>query len=300
MLKIAWTPDYNHPLPPTHRFPMEKYDLLPEQLIYEGTIAEANLFQPPPLDEYWVLRTHHADYWQRLKYLQLSRREQRTSGFPHDAQLIHRELVITEGTRQACHFALEHGIAMNIAGGTHHAFADRGEGFCLLNDIAVASNYLLDKGLAQRILVIDLDVHQGNGTAALMQNEERVFTFSMHGENNYPLRKQSSDRDLGLPIGMEDGPYLKLLRYHLPQVLELFQPDFLFFQSGVDILASDKLGKLGISKAGCRERDHFVLQTACAHQIPLVVNMGGGYSPKLTDILEAHANTYRIAQFLYF
>jgi acetoin utilization deacetylase AcuC-like enzyme len=189
---------------------------------------------------------------------------------------------------------------MNIAGGTHHAFADRGEGYCCFNDQAVAANWLLQQGLLERILIIDLDVHQGNGTAKIFEKEPRVFTFSMHGERNYPIRKEQSDLDIGLPDGTEDTFYLQTLRETLPRLIQEFQPDFVFYQSGVDILESDKLGRLNVSRAGCRERDRIVLSTCKANQLPVVVSMGGGYSPRIADIVEAHANTFRVAQEVFF
>ena len=204
------------------------------------------------------------------------------------------------GTLEAALFALQNGIAMNIAGGTHHAFTDRGEGFCLLNDIAIASNYLLDKGLAKSVLVVDLDVHQGNGTAEIFQNEERVFTFSMHGASNYPMHKEISDLDVALPDKTDDKTYLHLLDNHLKEVFYKFEPDFLFFQSGVDVLGTDKLGRLGMSIEGCKRRDEMVLSLAHQNNIPLVASMGGGYSVKISHIIEAHANTYRLAQEIYF
>jgi len=186
-----------------------------------------------------------------------------------------------------------------VAGGTHHAFADRGEGFCCFNDQAVAANYLLDKGLARKILIVDLDVHQGNGTASIFRDEPRVFTFSMHGERNYPLRKEQSDLDIGLPDGMEDEAYLNILKENLPRIADEFQPDFVFYQSGVDVLASDKLGRLHLTRQGCRERDWFVLSFCKRNRIPVAVSMGGGYSPRIADIVEAHANTFRVAQELF-
>jgi acetoin utilization deacetylase AcuC-like enzyme len=189
---------------------------------------------------------------------------------------------------------------MNIAGGTHHAFADRGEGYCCFNDQAVAANWLLQEGLAKRILIIDLDVHQGNGTASIFESEPKVFTFSMHGERNYPIRKEKSDLDIGLPDGMEDDAYLKILRETLPRIADAFQPDFVFYQSGVDILATDKLGRLNISREGCKERDKIVFSFAKQHRLPVVASMGGGYSPRIADIVEAHANTFRMAQEVFF
>ncbi|WP_066839789.1 histone deacetylase [Rufibacter ruber] len=300
MLKIAWSAEYAHPLPQGHRFPMLKYELLPEQLLYEGTVSQENFFQPQPLPEERILRVHDARYWQRLRHLELTPSEIRKTGFPLSAELVDREVRIMGGTVEAALFALEFGVAMNIAGGTHHAFTDRGEGFCLLNDIGLAAQYLLDEQKAQQVLVVDLDVHQGNGTAQIFEHEPRVFTFSMHGGNNYPLHKETSDLDVPLPDGIEDAGYLQLLRYHLPRLLEQVEPDFVFFQSGVDVLATDKLGKLGLTHAGCKERDRLVLELCHQNRVPVCASMGGGYSTRIADIVEAHANTFRLAQQIFF
>jgi acetoin utilization deacetylase AcuC-like enzyme len=300
MLKIAWTKDYVLPLPRNHRFPMSKYEMLPWQLLHEGTITEANLFHPDAIPEKWILATHDEAYWKKLKSLKLSAAEIRRTGFPLSEALVNRETIIVHGTLIATHYALDHGIAMNIAGGTHHAFTDRGEGFCLLNDQAIAANYLLQTNRATRILVIDLDVHQGNGTAQIFRDEPRVFTFSMHGVNNYPLFKETSDLDVGLPDKTGDNQYLDALITNLDAITESFDPDFLFFQSGVDILETDKLGKLSVTQAGCRERDRIVLSFAKRNKIPIVVSMGGGYSSDFNDIIEAHANTFRLAQDIFF
>ena len=300
MLKIAYTPIYHHSLPPGHRFPMAKYSLLPEQLLYEGTCTQANFFEPGQLSEAQVLRTHTAGYWQKLKDLKLSRAEERRTGFPLTQKLVEREITINQGTIDNCRYALEFGVSINIAGGTHHAYADRGEGFCLLNDIAIASHWLLDQNLAQKILVVDLDVHQGNGTAKIMENEPRVFTFSMHGAKNYPLKKEKSDLDIALPDGCDDTTYLKILSEKLPRLLDEVQPDFAFYQSGVDVLATDKLGRLGMSIYGCGQRDELVLKTLHKNNLPVAINMGGGYSQRLADIVDAHANTFRLAQKIWF
>lgn len=300
MLKIAWSEIYAHPLPKNHRFPMEKYNLLPEQLLYEGTIRQENFFAPEPLTEEAVLRTHDHDYWNKLKQQQLTRQEERRTGFPLSPELVLREITIMNGTVQAARFALEYGVAMNIAGGTHHAFTNRGEGFCLLNDIAIAAHYLLDEQLAKQVLVVDLDVHQGNGTAEIFQNEQRVFTFSMHGASNYPMHKEKSDLDVPLADGTTDEAYLKSLDHHLKSLMDSVQPDFVFFQSGVDVLATDKLGRLGMTIEGCKERDRQVLQACKINGIPLVASMGGGYSERIAHIVEAHANTYRLAQEIFF
>ncbi|MDJ1501296.1 histone deacetylase [Xanthocytophaga agilis] len=300
MLKIAWAPEYAHPLPEGHRFPMEKYTLLPEQLLYEGTVSSENFFRPTPLEEKWILTTHEKSYWEKLKNQTLTPAEIRRTGFPLSESLVRREIIIAQGTIQAVHFALQYGVAMNIAGGTHHAFTNRGEGFCLLNDIAIGANYLLETKLAQKILVIDLDVHQGDGTAQIFQNESRVFTFSMHGANNYPLHKEQSDLDIPLPDSTDDKHYLSLLSTNLPQLIDIHQPEFIFFQSGVDVLATDKLGKLSLTPDGCRERDRIVWTLCKQHRIPVVASMGGGYSTRIADIVDAHANTYRLAQEIFF
>jgi len=300
MLKIAWTEIYAHPLPKNHRFPMDKYNLLPEQLLYEGTIKNENFFKPDPITEEQVLRTHDQEYWSKLKEQSLTRKEERRTGFPLSKELVEREITIMNGTVQAALFALEFGVAMNIAGGTHHAFTNRGEGFCLLNDIAIAANHLLDKNLVQKVLVVDLDVHQGNGTAEIFQKESRVFTFSMHGASNYPMHKEESDLDVPLEDGTDDPTYLRLLDKHLNQLLEKVEPDFIFFQSGVDVLKTDKLGRLGMSIEGCKDRDRKVIQACKDNGIPFVASMGGGYSERIAHIVEAHANTYRLAQEIYF
>lgn len=300
MLKVAWDPAYVLSLPLHHRFPMSKYELLPQQLLHEGTITPSNIFSPDPVDENWILASHEKLYWEKLKTLSLSPKEIRRTGFPLSQELVDRECMIMGGTLQCVHYALTHCVAMNIAGGTHHAFTYKGEGFCLLNDIAIAANYLLSEKLASKVLVVDLDVHQGNGTAQIFRNESRVFTFSMHGASNYPMVKENSDLDIGLPDGTEDQFYLKTLRTNLENILEQFQPDFIFYQSGVDVLKTDKLGRLNLTREGCRERDRIVLNEAKVAGIPLVASMGGGYSPDFRDIIEAHANTYRLAQEIFF
>jgi len=300
MLKIAFHPIYKHPLPEGHRFPMEKYDLLPKQLLHEGTCTDENFFQPEFPEESHILKAHDPEYVKRLKNLELSKKEIRVSGFPLSQALVNREQIIADGTLKACDYALENGIAMNIAGGTHHAFSDRAEAFCLLNDQAIGARYLQNKGLAKKILIIDLDVHQGNGTAEIFKNDDSVFTFSMHGKGNYPFRKEKSDLDIELEDGTKDEAYLKELKSILPDLIEKTSPDFIFYMCGVDILESDKLGRLSCSINGCKERDRFVLQTCHDLQIPVECSMGGGYSKEIKHIIEAHANTYRLAQGIYF
>jgi acetoin utilization deacetylase AcuC-like enzyme len=300
MLKIAYDPIYVHPLPVGHRFPMLKYELIPAQLIHEGVINAESLFSPEGLSEEVILWTHDKNYWEQLRDLTLPAKEQRRTGFPLSAELIEREVCIASGTIQGCHYAFEYGIAFNVAGGTHHAGTNWGEGFCLLNDQSIASNYLLNNKLATSILIIDLDVHQGNGTAQIFENKPEVFTFSMHGANNFPFRKEKSDLDIPLNNGVEDEEYLDLLKATLPRLIARQKPDFIFYLAGVDVLASDKLGKLSLSKTGCKARDLFVFEQCINNNIPVQVSMGGGYSPDIKDIVEAHCNTYKLANELYF
>lgn len=299
MLKVAWSESYAHPLPEGHRFPMEKYNLLPEQLLYEGTLTNENFFTPGRLEDKWILNTHDSEYFRRLCMLELSKSEVRATGFPLSAELVQREIQIATGSVEAAVFSLSHGIGMNIAGGTHHAFSARGEGFCLLNDLAITANYLLESKFANRVLIVDLDVHQGNGTAEIFAGKTDVFTFSMHGAKNYPHRKEKSHLDIGLADGTGDREYLEILSRTLPSILEKFNPDFLIYQCGVDVLASDQLGRLSLSQNGVGSRDKIVLTLAKNSQIPVMCCMGGGYSRRIKDIIDAHSQVFRIAQELY-
>lgn len=300
MLKIAYHPIYKHHLPNSHRFPMIKYDLLPQQLLYEGTCSQENFFEPEIPNDKYILAVHDPEYFYDLLNIKIPPREARKIGFPLSEDLVERERIIADGTIKACEFALKNGIAMNIAGGTHHAYTFKGEAFCMLNDQAIGARYLQQKGLAEKILIVDLDVHQGNGTAEIFREDPSVFTFSMHGAKNYPFKKEASDLDIGLEKGTRDSTYLHLLKKTLPELISSVQPDFIFYLSGVDILESDKLGTLHLSLKGCKERDAFVLETCHAHQIPVQCSMGGGYSPDIKTIIEAHANTFRLATQIYF
>jgi len=300
MLKVAWNEHYAHELPEGHRFPMEKYVLLPQQLLHEGTMERENFFNPSEVSEERVLRIHTREYLDKLLTKRLTRKEERATGFPLSDKLVKRELIITQGTIEAVDHAFENGVSANIAGGTHHAFRDRGEGFCLLNDIAIGSAYAIEEMGLKQILVVDLDVHQGNGTAKIFEEDSRVFTFSLHGEKNYPLRKENSDLDIALPDGTEDQEYLEVLRKTLPELISDVRPELIFFQSGVDVLESDKLGRLALTLQGCKKRDEIVFNETKKHGIPVVFNMGGGYSKKIAVIIEAHANTYRTAREFYF
>lgn len=300
MLKVAFHPNYVHPLPENHRFPMEKYDLLPKQLLHEGTLNSSHFFEPTMILEKDVVDVHEMDYYHRLCGLKLTQKEERVTGFHHSYSLIDREKTIMEGTRLCAEIAMETKAAMNIAGGTHHAFSNRGEGFCLLNDQAIASKWLLREKKVNNILIVDLDVHQGNGTAQLFADNPSVFTFSMHGKNNYPLNKEHSDVDVELMDGISDAAYLFLLEKNMHQILENFKPDFVFYQCGVDVLSSDKLGRLGLTLNGCKERDKVVFNAVKQLQVPIVCSMGGGYSPEIKTIIEAHANTFRELQSILF
>jgi acetoin utilization deacetylase AcuC-like enzyme len=299
MLKIAYHPIYAHPLPEGHRFPMLKYELIPAQLLHEGTITSSNIFAPEALDEKDIIATHDREYWLALKNLTLPYKEQRRIGFPLDAQLVEREIRIAQGTIDCTKYAKAFGVAFNVAGGTHHAGSNWGEGFCLLNDQAIAANYLLNNNLANRILIIDLDVHQGNGTAKIFANEPSVFTFSMHGDKNFPFRKEQSDLDIALADETGDEEFLSKLSEALKFVFEKHKPDFVFYLSGVDVLASDKLGKLALSKNACKQRDQLVFEACIKNQVPVQVSMGGGYSEDIKIIVDAHCNTFRLARDLY-
>ncbi len=286
-------------MPEGHRFPMLKYELIPEQLLHEGTINKSHLHEPDVLSDEIILLTHTEAYLKKLNELCLSPQEQRKIGFTQDERLIKREKIITQGTINCSLAALKIGIAFNVAGGTHHSFADRGEGFCLINDFAVAANYMLRKKLVSKVVIIDLDVHQGNGTAAIFENNPDVYTFSMHGKTNYPFHKEKSDLDIALLDGTDDESYLSLLESSLPRILENEKPDFAFFLSGVDILSTDKFGKLKVSMEGCKQRDQFVFEQLKQRNIPCCVAMGGGYSPDIRMIVEAHCNTFRVASDIF-
>ncbi|WP_201533413.1 histone deacetylase family protein [Psychrobacter ciconiae] len=300
MLKIAYSEVFRYQVPEKHRFPMQKYTMIPERLLKEGTITADNFFAPKLLSEEEILTTHTAEYWHKLKTQTLSVKEARPIGFEMTPELVTRGRYIAHATYECALFAKQFGVAMNVAGGTHHAFADHGEGFCVFNDVCIASNLLLSRGEASRILIVDLDVHQGNGNAAIMKEEPRVFVFSIHGAKNYPFRKQISDLDIELANDTGDAEYLQILGDTLPKLISDFQPDLIFYQSAVDVLATDKLGKLALTPEGCLARDEMVLTLAKDAQIPVAIVMGGGYSEDINDVVEAHCNTFRAAQRIFF
>ena len=299
MLKVAFDPIYAHALPEGHRFPMIKYELIPGQLLYEGTLQQGNFFTPGICSTETILLTHTREYLDKLLFQRLSAAEQRKIGFPQSPALTQRELVITQGTIDCTRYAQQYGVSMNVAGGTHHAFADHGEGFCLLNDFAISANHLLAEHPAWQILVIDLDVHQGNGTAKIFEQEKRVFTFSMHGGHNYPFHKEQSDLDIALEAGTGDRAYLDLLEANLMLVLEKTQPELVFYLAGADVLGTDKFGKLALSLRGAALRDQMVFKALNKFRTPCVVSMGGGYSEDVKIIVEAHCNTFRAAIDIY-
>ena len=299
MFPIAFHPIYQHPLPEGHRFPMLKYELLPQQLVHEGTASVADFFEPEMCDLAPVLAIHTTTYVNDLLQLTLDTKAARKIGFPLSKELVERELIIAQGTIVGAQKSFDTKVSFNIAGGTHHAFTDHGEAFCLLNDQAITAQFLLNHKLAKKIVIIDLDVHQGNGTAEIFQNNPNVFTFSTHGKTNYPFKKETSDLDIAFDDGTTDDAFLKTIGNIIPKLIETQKPDFIFYLAGVDILTSDKLGKLSCSLEGCKKRDELVFELCAKHQIPIQVSMGGGYSPDIKTIIEAHANTYRVAKSIF-
>ena len=296
---VSYHPAYAHPLPKSHRFPMEKYDLIYGQLHLEGFSDDAIWNRPCPLDPIEILKCHTSEYWNKIRTGSWSRAEERKSGFTWSHALVLRESIIMNGTLGCALEAVRGGIGLNIAGGTHHAFSNRAEGFCLLNDFAISAQHLLDNTETNRVLIVDLDVHQGNGTAAMTQTDDRVFTFSMHAESNYPFHKEHSTLDIPLPDGTTDHEYLEQLENHLHDIFSRFAPQVVFYQCGVDVLSSDKLGKLSLTMRGSQERDSMVLEMCRKHNVGVACAMGGGYSEDVSVIVEAHMQTFRLARDLW-
>jgi acetoin utilization deacetylase AcuC-like enzyme len=279
------------PLPPEHRFPMAKYRLLRERVIADGLVSPDDLREPAAAAWDDLRLVHTADYVEGVAAGTLPREVQRAIGFPWSPAMVERSRRSVGGTIAAARAALVDGTAVNLAGGTHHAFADRGAGYCIFNDIAVASRVLLRDGEVSRVLVVDLDVHQGDGTAAIFAGDPAVFTFSMHGASNFPFRKQTSDLDVALPDGTGDDAYLERLERHLQPLVEGHQPDLVFYLAGADPYEGDRLGKLKLTIPGLRARDTFVFATCRAAGIPVAVAMGGGYAHDVDAIVRIHANT---------
>ena len=277
-------------------YPMDKYRLVPERLVGDGTLGPADLVAPDPVSPEALLVAHTPEYVDAVVAGTVDAKAMRRVGLPWSAALVRRSLSVIGGTLLAACAALDEGVAANLGGGTHHAFAGHGAGYCLFNDLVIALRHLRARGLAEKFLVVDLDVHQGDGTAALCRDDPGVFTFSMHGEKNFPARKEKSSWDIGLPTATPDDPYLDTLSRSLPSLLERFSPDLILYQAGVDVLAGDRFGKLALTMEGVGERDRRVFELARAAGLPLVITLGGGYSPRIDRIAEAHCQTVRIAQ----
>jgi acetoin utilization deacetylase AcuC-like enzyme len=283
------------PLPEGHKFPMAKYSGLRERILAEGIIAPADLHEAPAATLDDLRLVHHANYVDAVVNGTVAPDIQRRIGFPWSPEMVERSRRSVGATIAAARAALDDGVSANLAGGTHHAFANRGEGFCVFNDVAVAARVLQRDHHATRIAVVDLDVHQGNGTASIFKDDESVFTFSMHGEKNFPFKKETSDLDVALPDGTGDDEYLGALRLHLDAVLNRHRPDFVFYLAGADPFEGDRLGRLKMTINGLRMRDEFVLRTCARAGIPVAISMSGGYANDVDAIVTIHANTIQTA-----
>ncbi len=297
-MRVFYTPRYYADIGEGHIFPIRKFELVRDRLLEEGTLLPEDLVEPEPasLDE--ISLVHTEDYVTRLCAGTLRSGELRRLGLPWSESLVRRSFYAVGGTIGAARLALKEGISSNLAGGTHHAFEDRGEGFCVLNDVAVGLRVLRRDGLIRSAAVIDCDVHQGNGTATIFTDEPEIFTFSMHGAKNYPLFKARSTLDIELPDGTSDQPYLEALEDSLPSVFQS-EPEIVFFLSGADPYVGDKLGSLAVSIAGLRRRDELVLKECCEREIPVVTVMAGGYGENISDTVEIHCNTIRSARRIF-
>jgi acetoin utilization deacetylase AcuC-like enzyme len=293
-MKCIYHPGYQVALPAGHPFPISKYPLLRDQLLTEGVLALGDFLEPEPIDMQDLGLVHTPAYLRKLQSSGLSAAEQRRLGLPWSDDLWRRSRLAAGGTLLAARAALSDGLAANLAGGTHHAFADHGEGFCVFNDVAVAIGKLRAEGAIERAAVIDLDVHQGNGTAAIFDAVDQVFTFSMHGERNYPLNKMRSNLDVPLRDGAGDAEYLDALQRHLPKVLEA-DADMAFYLAGVDVAAGDRYGKLALTEDGIRRRDRLVIEAVRERGVPLTIVLAGGYAASRTRTAELHAHAFREA-----
>lgn len=294
-MNLFYCDDFVLPLPPGHRFPMTKYARLRQRILAEGVATEADMFVPTGVTDAQILRCHDADYLHKVKHGLLTEREVRRIGFPWSPELLQRSRHSAGGTVGACLSALTHGTGVNLAGGTHHACPDHGEGFCVFNDVAIAARALQDAGYVQRVLVVDLDVHQGNGTAAITAADPTIFTLSVHGEKNYPFRKIMGDMDVGLPDNTDDDAYMAVVRQVLPDAIRRAAADLVIYVAGADPFVGDRLGKLALTKAGLAARDRYVFETCHAAGLPVGVAMGGGYAPNVEDIVDVHLGTVREA-----
>jgi acetoin utilization deacetylase AcuC-like enzyme len=283
------------PLPDGHRFPMSKYSCLRQRILDTETLSPECLRVPTGATDDDILRAHTADYLNKIKFGTLTSKEIRRIGFPWSPELVERSRRSSGGTISACRTALTDGVSANLAGGTHHACPDHGEGYCVFNDSAIAARAMQAEGLARNIVVIDCDVHQGNGTAAVTQGDKSIYTFSIHGEKNFPFRKVAGDLDIGLANATGDETYLDTLQIALERIVYLQQPDLVIYQSGADPYIGDKLGKLAITKHGLAQRDRLVFEMCHAERIPVAVTMGGGYAEEVNDIVDIHHQTIQIA-----
>jgi acetoin utilization deacetylase AcuC-like enzyme len=299
MLPIVHHPAYAAPLPDGHRFPMAKFARLMGHLLAEGVVVPGQLRRPEPAPAAWLELVHAPAYVQVVLGQTVPAALERRIGLPVTAAVAARAQAACGGTVLTARLALEHGLACNTAGGSHHAFAEGGAGFCVFNDVAIAARVLLAEGKIARALVVDLDVHQGDGTAALFEQEPRVTTFSIHCRTNYPLRKRASDLDLALEAGCEDDAYLAVLADHLPGLLEDVRPDLVFYNAGVDPHADDRLGRLALTTAGLRRRERYVLATCLGRGVPVAGVLGGGYAPDLDELARRHAILHQTAQALF-
>jgi acetoin utilization deacetylase AcuC-like enzyme len=294
-MHFAYHPSYQISLPAAHPFPMSKYSLLKDQLLAEGLLEAGDILEPKALDPSVLALVHTPGYLAKLESSGLSAAEQRRLGLPWSEALWQRSRLASAGTLLAARSALENGIAGNLAGGTHHAFADHGEGFCVLNDVAIAIRELQAETVIERAAVIDLDVHQGNGTAAIFEGDDEVFTFSMHGERNYPLAKMRSNVDVPLKDGVGDVEYIDALQRHLPQVLDTANADIAFYLAGVDVAAGDRYGKLALTEEGIRYRDRCVIEAVRRRGVALCIVLAGGYAATRARTAELHAHAFREA-----
>lgn len=295
---LFYSPKYYAEIGEGHVFPIRKFELARDILVAEGTVTEEEVVEPPRAAIQDVSLVHDPGYLDRLVNGTLSAKEVRKLGLPWTESLVTRSFTAISGTIEGAKKALEFGVASNLAGGTHHAYPDRGEGFCVLNDVAVAIRVLQRDGLARRALVIDCDVHQGNGTAFIFANDPEVFTFSMHGAKNYPLFKENSDLDIELPDGTGDEEFLETLEQALPRIA-VHNPDIVFYLGGADPFEGDKLGRLGLTKSGLRRRDEMVLEFAKERSLPIVTTLSGGYALQIEDTVDIHANTIRAVKSVF-
>ncbi len=290
--QIFYSPYYYADIGENHVFPIKKFELVRNKLLSEGTLQDSEVIEPEPAEIEDVRLVHTEDYISRLRNGTLTAKEVRKLGLPWSEALVRRSFLATSGTINAAKRALENGVASNLAGGTHHSFPDRGEGFCVLNDVAVAIRVLQKEKLAEKFLIVDCDVHQGNGTAFIFENDVSVFTFSIHGAKNYPLFKERSTLDIELPDRTGDAEYLETLNEALPRIF-LHDPDIVFYLGGADPFENDKLGRLGLTMEGLLRRDEAVLSYAKERDVPIVTTMSGGYATDINDTVEIHSNTIR-------